>query len=182
MKKRSVRLIKVFGILFILFIATIIFLMKSKSSFSGKIKDGLISLIAKSTQSSKVPKIEVAVVASHQPEYIFLDSREKKEYKVSHIQNSIYVGDHDFSIDRISQIPNNAPIVVYCSVGMRSDKIAKEIIEAGYTNVHNMAGGIFKWMNDGHPVFDSIGNTTQNIHAFSKMWGMLVNSGHKIYK
>lgn len=182
MKKRSIRLIKAFGILFILFIATIIFLMKSKSSLSGKIKDGLISLVTRSTQSSNVPKIEVAVVASHQPDYTFLDSREKKEYKVSHIKNSIYVGDHDFSIDSISQFPKDVPIVVYCSVGIRSDHIAKKIIDAGYTNVHNMEGGIFKWMNDGHPVFDSSGNTTQNIHAFSKMWGMLVRSDHKIYK
>ena len=155
--------------------------MKSQSNLSGTIKDELISIITKSLQFSKVPKIYVEVAALHPDNYTFLDSRQEKEFNVSHIKNSIYVGDKDFSIDKLSQIPQNANIVVYCSVGIRSDKIAKEIIDAGYSNVHNMVGGIFEWINKGNPVFDYTGKPTQNIHGYSKIWGTFVNSSHKVY-
>ncbi len=64
-------------------------------------------------------------------------------------------------------------IVVYCSVGVRSDKIAKEIIDAGYTKVHNMLGGIFEWINKGHPVYDTSGNPTPYVHAYSKFGELL---------
>ncbi len=150
MKKRVNKWFKIIGVFIILLMVFIIFIMKSQSSLSGKIKDGLISLMTRSVQSSSVPKIDVGLAASNPADYIFLDSRQKKEFDVSHIKNSIYVGDQDFSIDKLSQIPKNANIVVYCSVGVRSDKIAKEIIDAGYTNVHNMLGGIFEWINDGY--------------------------------
>ncbi|MEP7230771.1 MAG: rhodanese-like domain-containing protein [Ginsengibacter sp.] len=181
MKKRNNKWLKIVGVLFILLIAFIIFVMKSQGSLSGKIKDGLIGVMTKSLQSSCVPKINVDLAASHPADYIFLDSRQQKEYDVSHIKNSIYVGDQDFSIEKLSQIPKNAGIVVYCSVGVRSDKIAKEIIDAGYTKVHNMLGGIFEWINEGYPVYDSTGIRTSSVHGYSKFWGAFVNSDHKVY-
>ena len=181
MTKRRNKWFSIVGFLFILLIAFIIFLMRSQNSLSGKIKDGLISVMTKSLQSSEVPKIDVELAASHPDKYIFLDSRQEKEFNVSHIKNSIYVGNEDFSIKKLSQIPKNAEIVVYCAVGVRSDKIAKEIIDAGYTKVHNMLGGIFEWINKGNPVYDTSGNTTQSVHAYSRFWGAFVNSEHKVY-
>ncbi len=181
MKQRSKKWLKIIGVFVMLLIAFIIFVMKSQSSLSGKIKDELIRLMTKSLQSSGVPKIDVEVAASHPADYIFLDSRQRKEFDVSHIKNSMYVGDRDFSIDKLSQISKDANIVVYCSVGLRSDKIAKEIIDAGYTKVHNMLGGIFEWINEGYPVYDSTGNPTSSVHGYSGFWGSFVNSDHKVY-
>ncbi|MEP7253947.1 MAG: rhodanese-like domain-containing protein [Ginsengibacter sp.] len=181
MKKRSKRWLTFTGIIFILLAAFIIFLMESQGSLSGKIKDGLIGIVTRSIKSSTVPKINVEAAAANPSEYVFLDSRQKKEYDVSHIKNAVYIGDQDFSIDRLSGIPKNADIVVYCSVGVRSDKIAKEILDAGYTNVHNMLGGIFEWMNKGKSVYDASGTPTEAVHGYSRFWGALVNSDHKVY-
>ena len=177
-RKRSV---KILGIACIISIPFIIFLLKKQYAIPQKTNNQLLNIITKSLLSSEVPKINVSDVVAHQTSYIFLDSREKEEYNVSHIKNSIYVGDKEFNMDKINQIPKDTGIIVYCSVGVRSDKIAREIIDAGYTNVHNMFGGIFEWINEGHPIFDSTGKSTQNVHAYSRLWGMFLNSGHKVY-
>ncbi|HEV8083774.1 MAG TPA: rhodanese-like domain-containing protein [Chitinophagaceae bacterium] len=175
------RTLKVLGIACIVSIQFIIFLIRKQYAIPQKTNSKLLSIITKSLQSSEVPKINVSDAAAHQSSYLFLDSREKEEYNVSHINNSIYVGDKEFDINKVEQFPKDTGIIVYCSVGVRSDKIAKEIIDAGYTNVNNMFGGIFEWINEGYPIFDSMGKSTQNIHAYSRMWGIFVNSNHKVY-
>lgn len=175
------RFVKILGIAIIICIPFIIFLLSKQYEIPQKTNNKLLNIITKSLQSSAVPKINVSDVVAHQSSYIFLDSREKKEYNVSHIKNSIYIGDKEFNMDKIDQLQKDTGIIVYCSVGVRSDKIAKEIIDAGYTNVHNMFGGIFTWINEGYPVFDSTGKSTRNIHPYSKMWGMFLNRGHKVY-
>ncbi|MDQ6845683.1 MAG: rhodanese-like domain-containing protein, partial [Bacteroidota bacterium] len=162
----------------ILLIPVIIILMKKQNT----IKEELLGVITKSLQSSKVPKINVNDAVQNEASYIFLDSREKTEYQVSHIKNSIFVGDADFNLNKIRRIPKDANIIVYCSVGIRSDKIAKEIIDAGYIHVHNLFGGIFEWINKGNPVFNSNENQTDSVHGYSKFWGTFVRSDHKVYK
>lgn len=112
---------------------------------------------------------------------IFLDSREKKEYDVSHIKNAIWVGYEDFNLSRVADIPKDAKIIVYCSVGYRSEKITEKLTEAGYNNVSNLYGGVFEWVNEEKPVVDTAGNTTNQVHAYSKKWGIWLNEGEKVY-
>ena len=54
-------------------------------------------------------------------------------------------------------------------------------MQAGYSNVKNLYGGIFEWKNEGHPVYDSEGKETEKVHAFSKHWGKLLKEGKKVY-
>lgn len=111
----------------------------------------------------------------------FLDTRMKKEYNVSHIKNAIHVGYDDFSIKRISYIPKNAVIIVYCSIGVRSQDIGKKLKKAGYTNVRNLYGGLFHWANSGFPMINSSGKKTTSIHGYSKEWGKWVTQGKVVY-
>ena len=48
-----------------------------------------------------------------------LDARESNEYKVSHIQNAIGVGYDNFNLKSVQNIPKDAKVIVYCSVGYR---------------------------------------------------------------
>jgi rhodanese-related sulfurtransferase len=114
---------------------------------------------------------------------LYLDAREKTEFDVSHIKNSIYVGFENFDLQKWNNINinKNQRIVGYCSLGVRSEKIAKKIIAAGYTNVSNLYGGIFLWKNSGGQVVDRTNTTTENVHAFSKSWGRYLTSGVKVY-
>lgn len=111
---------------------------------------------------------------------IFLDARSLAEYNVSHIKDAIHVGYDNFSFESVPSDAKDKPIVVYCSVGYRSEKIAEKLNENGYKNVSNLYGGIFEWVNQGNPVYQG-DTTTQNVHAYDKTWGIWLNKGHKVY-
>jgi rhodanese-related sulfurtransferase len=106
---------------------------------------------------------------------IILDTREKKEYGISHIPNSINVGYNDFSIDTISFPDKNSKIYVYCSIGYRSEKIGEKLELAGYQWVINLRGGIFDWANNGYLLIDGIGDSTTIIHGYDSTWGAWIN-------
>lgn len=112
---------------------------------------------------------------------IFIDARERKEYEVSHIQGAVWVGYDDFDLDRLGEIDRDAPLVVYCSVGYRSEKIAEALTQQGFTNVSNLYGGIFEWVNTGREVVDMQDDETSKVHAFSKSWGVWLTKGKKVY-
>lgn len=109
-----------------------------------------------------------------------LDTREEEEYEVSHLKNARQVGYFWFDMRKVYDIPVKSTIVVYCSVGSRSDKIAEKLIEAGYKNVFNLHGGIFEWVNEGHPVYKKNGVQTSEIHTFNKEWSRWVERGTKV--
>lgn len=69
---------------------------------------------------------------------------------------------------------------MYCSIGYRSEKIAKKLLENGYDNVSNLYGGIFEWANQGNKVYNDYGETTK-VHAFSRLWSVWLNKGEKVY-
>ncbi|MDQ6763829.1 MAG: rhodanese-like domain-containing protein [Bacteroidota bacterium] len=110
----------------------------------------------------------------------FLDAREKKEYDVSHIKNAVYVGYDDFNFSRLSNIPKGDEIIVYCSIGKRSENITKKLVEAGYGNVSNLYGGIFEWVNRGYGVVDLNNKATDTVHAYGRFWGRWLDKGVKV--
>ncbi len=113
---------------------------------------------------------------------IFLDARTKAEYDVSHIEGSIWVGYENFKLDAIDQLPRDKKIIVYCSVGYRSEKIGEKLESAGFLNTYNLYGGIFEWVNSGKEIVNSLGEPTEQIHAYNKVWGVWLNKGQKVYK
>jgi len=120
--------------------------------------------------------------ASKDSTTVFLDSREKTEYTVSHLNKAVWVGYDDFDMSRVKHIPKSQKIIVYCSVGYRSEKITEKLDKAGYTNVSNMVGGIFEWKNQNNIVVNNAGIETEKVHAYSKTWGVWLHKGEKVYK
>jgi len=129
-----------------------------------------------------VPLATVTEIAVN-PSYLRLDTREREEFEVSHLQDAHYIGYSDFDASEfIEHFPDkDATYVVYCSVGVRSEKIGKKLIDMGYTDVKNLSGGMFKWINEGYDVVDSTGRETQKVHAYNRFWGLLLNKGEKVY-
>lgn len=127
-----------------------------------------------------VPLLTVAE-ARQRPDLILLDTREKKEFEVSHLPKARWVGYDDFDLKRVADLPKTTPILVYCSVGARSEKVGEKLLAAGYTNVHNLNGSLFEWVNLGHPVVDNAGKSTARVHAYSRMWGIWLRRGVKVY-
>lgn len=114
---------------------------------------------------------------------ILLDTRKEEEYRISHLKNAIWVGYKTFDANTIFETikDKKMPIVVYCSIGVRSEDIGEKLIAAGYTNVSNLYGGIFDWKNKGYPVYNNQQQETNKVHAFDKQWGKLLTNGEKVY-
>ena len=131
--------------------------------------------------SKKTPTISVADAAAKANKFVFLDAREPAEFEVSHIKNAKYVGDKGFSAKNLASIAKSTPLVVYCSVGKRSENATLALKKAGFTNVKNLYGGIFEWVNTGNKVYNMKNQPTDSVHVYSKFWGRWLDKGEKIY-
>ena len=129
-----------------------------------------------------VPLMKAEQLQKSKEDNVFLlDTREAEEFAVSHLPGATWVGFEDFKMNRLEGIPKNAKVVLYCSVGYRSERIGEKLQGAGFTDVYNLYGGIFGWYNQKNPVVNSEGDTVQQIHAYNKKWGQWVERGEKIY-
>jgi len=135
--------------------------------------------------SKTVPLItvqELKKVEDTSKSLLILDAREKEEYNVSHIKNAKYVGYDNFKISSLKGVSKDTYIVIYCSVGYRSEKIGEKLKQKGFKKVMNLQGGIFDWVNSGYLVYDNEGNQTKKIHAYDKSWGEWLTKGDKVYE
>lgn len=132
------------------------------------------SLISHSVEEVKVDEVE-------ETDVIWLDAREQNEYDVSHIEGAQFVGYDNFKIKSVENIDKDLVIIVYCSIGYRSEKVAEKLEKAGYTNVKNLYGGIFDWYNSGQAVVDSLGNPTKKVHGYGRTWGVWLNDAETVY-
>ena len=74
---------------------------------------------------------------------IIIDVRNNREYQEGHINGSINIPEYEINQSFIKIIENkNTPIVLYCSSGYRSLKAYRKLKTMGYTNVHNLCGGL----------------------------------------
>lgn len=117
-------------------------------------------------------------------DYVLLDARELEEYHVSHLDGAYHVGydDLDFSDAPLTKIEPDDMVIVYCSVGYRSEKVAEQMKDHGFTNVHNLTGGIFDWVNKGGGLVDTSNRITENIHPYDEDWGKWLIKGNKTYE
>ncbi len=132
-----------------------------------------------------IPYIYAKDLKSISEDVIILDARELKEFKVSHLKEAIYTGYDNFNLKKtLKKLPKNkkSKIVVYCSLGVRSEDIAEQIKKSGYSNTFNLYGGIFEWKNNGNKVYNSQNKTTNKVHVFNKEWSVWLKKGIKVYE
>ncbi len=123
---------------------------------------------------------ELAKALNEKPPLI-LDIRSDEEFAVSHIKNASFIDYDSFSEEMVAGLPRDAQVVVYCSVGYRSEKIGEKLQKLGFKNVFNLYGGIFQWKNDGFEVLNSQGQSTDSVHTYNKSWSKWLVNGVKVY-
>lgn len=121
-----------------------------------------------------IPVISIQQLSSSPGKYVLLDAREPEEVAVSRIQGAIPVGYDHFDLNQVPKFSSDERIVVYCSIGYRSEKIAEKLKKAGYRQVYNLYGGIFEWVNNHYPVVDSHNKSTTQIHTYNQKWSKWV--------
>ena len=104
-----------------------------------------------------------------------IDSRSSKEYNVSHISNSVLITDYETPDITLQNWSKNDTIIVYCSIGYRSEVCAEKLKSQGYKNVFNLYGGIFSWANHKLPMVNNNRKTTE-VHGFNTSWSFWLNT------
>lgn len=107
---------------------------------------------------------------------LLLDVRTRVEYEVSHLFNAEHV-EPDALASAVRQ-PHDRAIVTYCSVGHRSGAFAEKLRAAGYVNVVNLEGSIFRWANEGRPVYRK-GQKVAQVHPYNRTWGLLLQKKYR---
>ncbi len=109
---------------------------------------------------------------------LLLDAREPNEYAVSHLAGARHLPPDtpaDSLRSLLSGVPAGRPVVVYCSVGYRSAKVTQRLRDAGFSDVQNLSGSIFRWANEGRPVVRG-DSTVREVHPFDATWGRLLDA------
>lgn len=157
----------------------IIFVFVSSFGFT----QNSIPKVLEKLNSKSVPYITVSELQANEY-FLLLDVRETKEFNVSHLEDAINVGFDNFDSKKVSSLikDENSVIIVYCSIGVRSEKIGERLLELGYKKVFNLYGGIFEWKNQGGKVVNSQNVETDEIHTFNKEWSIYLEKGKKVYE
>ena len=111
-------------------------------------------------------------LTSDRPSPILIDVRKPEEYAVSHLPGARHLP----SVEAIqhSDIPTDATVVLYCSVGYRSARRSQRLQQAGYSHVINLDGSIFEWHNNGYPIVANQ-EPVQEVHPYNRWWKALLD-------
>jgi rhodanese-related sulfurtransferase/rubrerythrin len=85
-------------------------------------------------------------IREREPEtFTLLDVRQPEEYAEGHLPGARLIPVGELHA-RIAEVPRTGrPTIVYCRSGMRAGKGTAFLLQAGFTDVWNMAGGILAW-------------------------------------
>ncbi|PSR52597.1 rhodanese-like domain-containing protein [Adhaeribacter arboris] len=143
--------------------------------------DTQLSLLYKKTVSIIRPA-QLAAELQQKQNIFLLDTRSPAEYAVSHLPQAQFIDYDTFSIEQVKNISRDAPIVIYCAVGVRSERIGEQLLRAGFKNVKNLYGGIFEWKNEGFIVVNQDNTPTDKVHTYNRYWAIWLKKGIKVYE
>ena len=152
--------------------------------FSAKAQDTAYDEMLKTYYKNTVPTIQPADLYKRMLRgdiMHILDTRMKKEFEVSTLPGAQHVGFLSFNVKKISDIKKDELVIVYCTIGVRSESIGEKIQDKGYKNVYNLYGGIIQWVNSGYPLVNAENQKTSDVHVYSKDWGQWLKKGTAVY-
>lgn len=113
--------------------------------------------------------------------YLILDVRAEEEFEVSHLPGAVQITPESTQFDE-SILNSEKPVLVYCSVGLRSEKLGERLQQANPDlKVFNLNGGIFQWSNQEKKLVDSADKPTKSVHTYNAAWSFWVSKGEKVY-
>ncbi len=89
---------------------------------------------------------------------LVIDVRTDKEYQQGHVMNALHIPLGVLG-DRVQELQayKNTPVVVVCRSGARSGQAAMKLKKQGFTDAHNMAGGMLSWERAKLPMTTEVG-------------------------
>ncbi len=108
-----------------------------------------------------------AELAADGPAPVLVDARSDEEFAVSRLAGARRLA----TVEAVAAagLELNRPIVAYCSVGYRSARLARALRRAGYRDVRNLEGSLFRWANLGLPL-EGAPPGQRPVHPFHPLW------------
>ena len=102
-----------------------------------------------SPQIGQMPVAELQALLDSGEGCELMDVRTLAERETARIADSILMDDAQAT--RLETLPKNTKLVFYCHHGSRSQQSAEHFSALGFTNVHNLVGGINAWSTEIDP-------------------------------
>jgi rhodanese-related sulfurtransferase len=107
---------------------------------------------ADSAQSSLPRNIDVdQAYEMYQASEFVLDVRTQEEWDDYHIPGTTLIP-LDQLENRLNEVPRDQDVVVICRSGNRSQVGRDILLDAGFTNVTSVDGGVSTWRDSGYPI------------------------------
>jgi rhodanese-related sulfurtransferase len=78
---------------------------------------------------------------------LLLDVREPEELAMARLDHAIHIPMREIPM-RLGELARNRPIVIMCHSGARSRHVAEYLVQSGFDQVYNLAGGIDAWSRE----------------------------------
>lgn len=109
-------------------------------------------------------------------EFTILDIRDENEFDISHIE-----GAQRFEEEILGTLDKSKPVMVYCTVGLRSNKFAKRLQKQGFKEIYELKSGLIGWSNANLPLVNSELNETKEVHVYSRYFKPFLKKGTAVY-
>lgn len=156
-------------VMFTLIFLSLIYSLSANSTAEADLDQAVIELYIM-TVDTITPEVMMKMENYH-----LFDIRSLKEFEVSHIDGAELIEYKKFDIEDFPKIPRDEPIILYCTIGYRSERIGEDLKEVGYTKVYNLYGGLIHWVNSGYPVVKD-GIETDRVHGYSRNWSRFITN------
>ena len=82
---------------------------------------------------------------------LIIDVRERNEFEQERAAGVALVPISEF-VARHEELPKDRPLLMLCAAGSRSSSATMYLLQAGWTDVRNVTGGMLAWRQAGLPV------------------------------
>ncbi len=108
---------------------------------------GVKSMTETNTDINEVSVTELKQKLDSKEDIVLIDVREPFEHDICHIEQAqlIPLGDLDSELDSLDK---NKTYIMQCKSGGRSARATQQLLDAGFSNVSNLAGGIRAWAEE----------------------------------
>jgi rhodanese-related sulfurtransferase len=102
----------------------------------------------------RIPDVSTAQLPA---DAYLIDVREDDEWRAGHAPDAVHLPMMQVP-ERLPDIPPEGPVVIVCRSGHRSAEVVRYLMAQGYTNVRNLADGMFGWAAAGRPLVSEDGD------------------------
>ncbi|MEE9403462.1 MAG: rhodanese-like domain-containing protein [Algisphaera sp.] len=117
-----------------------------------------------------VPQISAAtfIATPDNQRPLLVDCRAPAERAVSMLPKAITPDQIEANPDAFQE----TPLIVYCTIGYRSTKLASQLRKRGF-NASNLHAGVLGWAHAQQAFVTPDGHTTTHVHVYGATWDLL---------